>query len=211
MGHSAQVAQRAGPSRAEVTQGVEERLAASLYAYPGLRLEAVPAQFLRMPATPEGGTRVLRGGRLPEADDEAFDVIAALWREAGCRIEDAAGLDGRVLEAHDPGGYLVTVARHGLDDPILTVASPPLPTPFLDRGLLAGLLSGLAIGCLGPCVSRVGPSGPVAGLSSYWGWVPIFVLVVAGSLYFPETRRFGLGLAATGLLVGGTIAAVFSG
>jgi hypothetical protein len=170
----------------------------------------VPAQFLRAPESPAGGQRVLRGGRLPEGDDEVFDVVADLWRGAGCRVEDAAGLDGRLLAAYDPAGYVVTLARHGLDDPILTVASPPLPAPFMDRGLAAGLLAGLAVGCAGPCVARVGPSAIIPGLASYWGWVPLFLLVVGGSLYLPETRRFGAGLAASGLLIGITVAVIFS-
>lgn len=189
---------------------MEQRLAATVHAYPGLRVEPLPAQFLRAPETPPGGQRVLRGGRLPEGDDEVFEVVGELWREAGCRVEDAVGLDGRLLEARDPAGYVVTLARHGLQDPILTVASPPFPVPFLDRGLLAGLGAGLATGCLGPCVARVGPSTIVPGLSSVWGWVPLFLLIAGGSLYLPETRRFGIGLAAGGLLIGVTVAAMFA-
>ncbi|WP_433360641.1 hypothetical protein ACQPZX_27080 [Actinoplanes sp. CA-142083] len=197
-------------SRSEATRGVEQRLTATVHAYPGLRVEAVPAQFLRMPLAHSGGRRVLRGGRLPEADDEVFEVIAELWRDAGCQVTDGPGEDGRLLQVEDADGYVISLARHGLDDPILTVASPAFPAPFLDRGLAAGLMAGGAVGCLGPCVAKVGPSAIIPGLSSYWGWVPIFVLVLAGSLWFPETRRFGIGLAITGTLIGVTISAVFS-
>jgi hypothetical protein len=209
--HSAQVAQTAGPSRAAATEGVRQRLDTTLHAYPGLRLEPVPVQFLRSPETPPGGHRILRGGRLPDGDDEVFEVVAELWREAGSRVEDVAGLDGRILEAHDLAGYVVTLARHGLDDPILTVASPPIPVPFLDRGLLLGLATGLAVGCLGPCAAQVGPSAVAPFLASYWGWLPLFALIVGCCLWFPETRRFGAGLAVTGALVGITIAVIFSG
>jgi hypothetical protein len=197
-------------SRAEATQGVEERLAATLQAYPGLSLAAVPAQFLRMPVSEAGGQRVLRGGRLTEADDEVFDVVAELWRSSGCLITDGATPDGRLLQAEDPAGYFVSVARYGLEDPILTVASPAFPAPFIDRGLAAGLIAGTVAGCVGPCVAKVGPSAVIPGLASYWGWLPIFALVVAGSVWFPETRRFGIGLGINGTLIGVTIAAIFS-
>jgi hypothetical protein len=90
------------------------------------------------------------------------------------------------------------------------VASPAFPAPFLDPGLAAGLAAGAGVGCLGPCVAKVGPSAIIPGLASYWGWVPIFALVLAGSLWFPETRRFGIGLAVTGTLIGVTISAIFS-
>jgi hypothetical protein len=197
-------------SRSEAALGVEQRLAATVQAYPGLRMEAVPAQFLRMPASHRGGRRVLRGGRLPEADDEVFAAVAELWRDAGCQVTDGPTGDGRLLRAEDSAGYVVSLVRHGPDDPVLTVASPAFPAPFLDRGLGAGLLAGGAAGGLGPWVCKVGPSAIVPGLASYWGWVPIFALVLAGTLWFPETRRFGIGLAITGTLIGVTIAAVFS-
>ncbi|MFF5297504.1 hypothetical protein [Paractinoplanes globisporus] len=197
--------------RAEAARGVSQRLAATVEAYPGLRVVPVPAQFLRMPSdSSAGGQRVLRGGRLPEADDEVFEVVGELWRSAGSLVTDAATPDGRVLSATDPAGYVISLARYGIDDPVLTVASPPFPAPFLDRGLAAGLLAGVGVGCLGPCVARVGPSEVIPGLASYWGWVPIFALVVIGSLWFPETRRFGIGLAATGLIIGVAVAAIFS-
>ncbi|GIM89096.1 hypothetical protein [Paractinoplanes toevensis] len=204
--------QRAGPSRAEVTQGVNERLDATLHAYPGLRLEVVPAQFLRTPET-TSGIRILRGGRLPEAGDEVFEVVAELWRDAGAHVEDAAGLDGRLLVAQDQAGYVISLVRHSGDDPILTVASPPIPQPFLDRGLVAGLSAGLGAGCLGPCVSTVVPSAVIPALVgahlTYWAWVPLFLLVAGGSLYFPETRRFGTGMVIGGVLVGLPIVAMF--
>jgi hypothetical protein len=192
---------------------VADRLDATVDAYPGLLVEPIPAQFLRRPAG-EAGYRVLRGGHLPDLGDaalEVFEVVAELWRDADCQVDDAAGLDGRLLTVHDPDGYLITLSRQGEDDPILTVASPPLPSPFIDRGLLAGLLAGLGAGCLGPCVSSVGVSALAPALSSYWGWLPLFLLVAVGSVYLPETRRFGAGLLLSGLLVGVTIAAVFSG
>ena len=197
-------------SRAEATQGVQERLAATVQAYPGLRVEPVPAQFLRMPASHTSGQRVLRGGRMPEADDEVFEVAAERWRSAGCLVTDGATPEGRLMQAEDPAGYVISIARHGLDEPILTVASPAFPSPFVDRGLAAGLLAGAGVGCLGPCVARVGPSAVIPGLASYWGWLPLFLLVVGGSLWFPETRRFGIGLAVTGTLIGITISVIFS-
>lgn len=190
-----------------------ERLQATVYAYPGLLVEPIPAQFLRRPAG-EAGYRVLRGGRLPDLGDaalEVFEMVAELWQDAGCEVDDATGLDGRLLTVRDPDGYLLTLARHGEDDPILTVASPLLPSPFVDRGLLVGLLAGLGTGCLGPCVSSVGVSAVAPALSSYWGWLPLFLLVAGVSLYLPETRRFGAGLLISGLAIGMTVAVVFSG
>jgi len=199
-------------SRADAARGVAERLETTVYAFPGLRVEPIPAQFLRRPVG-EAGYRVLRGGRLPDlgdAADEVFETTAELWRDAGCQVDDASGPDGRLLTVDDPAGYRLTLARHGEDDPVLTVASPPLPSPFIDRGLLAGLVAGLGVGCLGPCVASVGASAVAPALSSYWGWVPLFVLVVAGSLYLPETRRFGAGLLLGGAVVGATVAVIFS-
>jgi hypothetical protein len=153
---------------------------------------------------------VLRGGRLPEADDEVFEVVADLWRAAGCQVTDGPTAQGRLLQVEDSGGYVISLTRHDLDDPILTVASPAFPAPFLDPGLAAGLLAGVGVGCFGPCVSKVGPSAVIPGLASYWGWAPVFALMLAGSLWFPETRRFGIGLAVTGTLIGVTVAAFFS-
>jgi hypothetical protein len=208
------VAQKAGLTRAEATRGVAGRLEATVAAYPGLRVATVPAQFLRDPSPPAAGRRLLRGGRLPEAGGEVFDVVADLWRHAGGEVEDTTGLDGRMLLVRDPDGYLITLARHGADDPILTVASPAVPSGFLDRGLVAGLLSGLAAGCLGPCVTTVVPKSifpALAGVHAlFWAWVPLFVLVAGGCLYLPETRRFGAGLLITGALLGITVATVFS-
>jgi hypothetical protein len=247
------------PGRAEATRGVEERLAATLHAYPGLHLDPIPAQFLRVPETVEppnsmpgnggvrtgaypgargprepaspglavpsvarffggGGQRVLRGGHLRDlggdAAAEAYDVIRDLWESAGCPVDDLTGLDGRMLIVHDPAGYLVTVTRRGDDDPILTVASPPIASEFLERGLLAGLLSGLLFGCGGPCVASVGPMTmfpAMVGLSAtYWGWVPLFALVAGVTLWRPETRRFGAGLLVAGVLVGFTVAGIVS-
>jgi hypothetical protein len=277
------------PARTEAVRGVEERLAATLHAYPGLRLDPIPAQFLRVPETgapPQyprspgaawssssgpgnlgpggfqpgegwsgsagrggvragafpgtpgsreaespglvmpsiarffggGGHRVLRGGHLRDlggdAAAEAYDLIRELWESAGCPVDDVTGLDGRMLVVHDPAGYLITVTRHGGDDPILTVASPPIASQFLERGLLAGLLSGLLFGCGGPCVSSVGPMTmfpAMVGLSAtYWGWVPLFALVVGVTLWRPETRRFGAGLLVAGALVGFTVAGIVS-
>lgn len=219
MRHSAQVAQSSGLSRADAVRGVEERLATTVHAYPGLRHEAIPAQFLRLPdfADAEGGQRVLRGGRLPDvgdAADDVFEVVGELWQHAGCRVEDAAGLDGRMLVVHDPGGYLITLVRHEADEPILTVASPPLPVPYLDRGLLAGLAAGLGAGCLGPCVASVGPSAVLPELAGAhfgrWAWIPLFLLVASVCLYLPDTRRFGAGLLAGGGVVGLTVATIFA-
>ncbi len=207
--------QHGAPSRAEATLGVEQRVAATLHAWPGLRLVPIPAQFLRAPAD---GPRVLRGGHLPDlgdAADEVFDVVRDLWQGAGCRVTDASGLDGRLLTVHDPAGYLLTLARHAGDDPILTVASPPAATPWLVRALLTGLLSGVGVGCFGPCLSSVVPMAAVpslAGLSApYWGWVPLWLLIGAGSVWRPETRRFGAGLLAGGAVVGVMVAGIFSG
>lgn len=208
------MAQKAGWSRAEATQGVEQRLAATVAAV-GQPVDSIPAQFLRVPDVPgdPGGRRILRGGRLPEGDDDLFAAVAELWREAGCRVSDHAGLDGRLLVVDDPAGYRLTLARHEADDPILTVASPPLPVPYLDRGLVAGVAAGLAIGCLGPCVSSVGPSAVFPALAGAhagrWGWAPLFLLVVAVTLYLPETRRFGAGLLVAGGLLGAAVASIF--
>jgi hypothetical protein len=206
------VAQRVRAGQAEVTQGVKQRLETTLHAYPGLRLDPVPAQFLRTPET-TSGIRILRGGRLPAAGDEVFEVVAELWRDAGCHVEDAAGLDGRLLIVQDPAGYVIALVRHSGDDPILTVASPPVPQPFLDRGLVAGLSAGLSAGCLGPCLSTVIPSAAFPALTrahlTYWAWLPLFLLVAGGSLYFAETRRFGTGLIIGGVLIGLPVAALF--
>jgi hypothetical protein len=207
------VVQRAGLSRAEVTQGVQQRLDATLHAYSGLHLEPVPAQFLRKPPT-TAGIRILRGGRLPEAGDEAFDVIAELWRHAGGQVEDASGLDGRLLVAQDPAGYVISLARHDGEAPILTVASPAIAAPYLDRGLLAGIGAGFAVGCLGPCATTIIPSAALPALAdthaTYWAWLPLFLLIAGGSIYFPDTRRFGVGLLIAGVLVGLPIATMFS-
>jgi hypothetical protein len=212
MRHSAQVAQRTGPTRAEVTRGVQERLETTLHAYPGLRLEPVPAQFLRRPDTP-AGVRVLRGGRLPQAGDEAYEVIAELWRHAEAVVSDADGPDGRLLVAEDAAGYVISLARHDGAEPILTVASPAVAAPYFDRGLVAGLLAGLAFGCVGPCLTTLVPSALIPALAgaraTYWAWVPLFLLVAGGSLWLPESRRFGLGLLVAGVLVGLPVALTF--
>ena len=208
-----------GLSRTEVARGVEERLDTTLHAYPGLRVDPIPAQFLRLPdaAVADGGQRVLRGGRLPDVGDAADDVfaeVAELWRHAGCRVEEAAGLDGRLLVMHDPAGYLLTLARHEDDDPILTVASPAMAVPYLDRALLGGLATGLGVGCLGPCVSSVAPRALFPALAGahavLWGWIPLFLLVSALCVYLPDTRRFGAGLLVGGGLVGVTVVVIFS-
>jgi hypothetical protein len=197
-------------TRALATRGVRERLEVTVQAYPGLRLEPVPAQFLREPRTASGRRRVTRGGRLPEAGDELFEVVGDLWREAGSLVTDVATPDGRQFEATDPAGYVISLARYGIDEPVLSVASPQFPAPLLDRGLTAGLIAGAAVGCLGPCVARIGPSKAIPALASYWGWAPLFVLIAGGSLWMPETRRFGIGLAVTGTIIGLTVAVVLS-
>jgi hypothetical protein len=197
-------------TRAAATRGVQERLAATVQAYPGLRLEPAPASYLRAPKTEPGGQRVTRGGRLPEADDEVFEVVGDLWRSAGSLVTDTATPDGRQFEATDPAGYVISLARYGIDEPVLSVASPQFPAPLLDRGLSAGLLAGAGMGCLGPCVARIGPSETLPWLASYWGWVPLFVLIAGGSLWMPDTRRFGIGLAITGTIIGLTVALVLS-
>jgi hypothetical protein len=202
------VAQRTGPTRAEVTKGVNQRLDTTLHAYPGLHLEPVPAQFLRNPETPSG-VRVLRGGRLPGAGDDVFDVIAELWRESGCHVVDTGGL----LLVEDPDGYVISLFRPEGEAPILTVASPAIPAPYLDRGLVAGLLAGLAFGCLGPCLTTLVPSALIPALAgskaTYWAWLPLFALVAGGSLYLPDSRRFGIGLLIAGVLVGLPVALTF--
>lgn len=243
------------PGRGEAVQGVEQRLAATLQAYPGLRLDPIPVQFLRLPeaagpsgpkvragaypgargprqdetpglAVPSafasffggGGHRVLRGGHLRdlggEAAGEAYELIRELWESSGCPVDDVGGLDGRMLIVHDPAGYLITVTGQGDEDPILTVASPPIASRFLERGLLAGVLSGLTIGCVGPCVAGVGPVTMFPGMvglnGAYWGWVPLFLLVTGVTLGRPETRRFGVGLLVGGALVGFTVAGIVS-
>jgi hypothetical protein len=206
------------PSRAEATQGVEQRVAATLHAYPGLRLVPIPAQFLRIPQAAAGsGQRVLRGGSLPglgDAAGEVFEVVRDLWRGAGCRVEEDTGPDSRLLIVHDPAGYLLTLVGHGDDDPVLTVASPPPAAQFADRALLAGLLSGIGLGCFGPCATTVLPVAAMPALAGagapYWGWVPLYLLVGVGSLWWPETRKFGAGLLAGGAVVGGTVAGIFS-
>jgi hypothetical protein len=207
------------PSRAEATHGVEQRVAATLHAYPGLRLVPIPAQFLRLPPAAAGAApRVLRGGSLPDlggAAGEVYEVVRDLWRDAGCRVEEDTGPDGRLLIVHDPAGYLLTLVQHGGDDPVLTVASPPPATRFAGRALPAGLLGGVGLGCLGPCGSAVLPVAAMPELAGaaapYWGWVPLYLLVGVGSLCWPETRRFGAGLLAGGAIVGGAVAGFFSG
>ena len=210
------------PTRAAATRGVEQRLAATVDAYPGLDVEPVPAQFVRIPdtagvvASSPRGRRVLRGMRLPAyAADEVYSLFADLWRQAGCEVRDVSGADGRLLVVYDPDGYLLTLAQLEERDPMLTVASPPLAPAVVDRGLLAGLAGGLVAGCLGPCVSAVGPLAAfpsLAGLAApFWGWVPLFLLIGVGSLLWPETRRFGAGLLISGATVGGAVAAVFGG
>jgi hypothetical protein len=207
----------AGPTRAEATHGVEQRVAATLHAFPGLRLVPIPAQLLHLAEGTAGGSRVVRGGHLPDlggAADEVYEVVRDLWSGAGCRIEDVAGPDGRHLIVYDPGGYLLTLTRRGDDDPVLTVASPPAAAPLFDRALLAGLLSGLGLGCLGPCVTSVVPMAmpSLAGTGApYWGWVPLYLLIGLGSLWIPETRKFGAGLLASGAIVGSAVAGIFSG
>lgn len=197
--------------RAEATEGVEQRLETTLHALPGLRLAPVPPSRLTSPPTREG-VRVLRGGRLPELGeltDEVYGVIRELWEQAGCRIEGY----GRTLVVHDPSGYVITLTQQPGDEPVLTVASPPIPARLVDPPLLAGLLGGLALGCVGPCAA-VGPMTlfpSLAGLSApFWGWVPLYLLIGVGSVWRPETRRFGAGLLVSGALVGISVAWVFS-
>jgi hypothetical protein len=225
-------------TRTEAVRGVRERIGATLHAYGEMQLIDIPAQFLRVPEpgrepehdAPSGNAfrdffglgaghpaRVLRGGRLPDLGglaDEVQDAVRELWEHAGCTVDDVAGLDGRLLIVHDPAGYLISLSRHADDDPILTVASPPLAPERLDRGFAAGLLSGTALGCLGPCAGSVVPSAAVPALAGmgilHWAWVPLFLLVTAGSLWQRETRRFGAGLLISGALFGITVAGIVS-
>ena len=208
------VGKTVGPTRAEAARGVEERLATTLHAHGGLELDRIPAQFLQAPpARPGEGPRLLRGGRLPHLGETAGQVCAdvrELWEHAGCRVEET----GDLLVLHDPAGYVITLTRHGDEDPVLTVASPPLPPQLVDRGLLAGLLAGVALGCGGPCAFSVGPMTAfpsLAGLAApFWAWVPLFLLVGGISVGRPETRRFGAGLLLSGAVVGATMAGVFA-
>ena len=208
------VRQTARPTRAEATRGVTERLATTLYAHPGLELIDIPAPFLQPPpARPGEGPRILRGGHLPHLGESVGEVYAAirdLWEQAGCRVEQS----GPLLVVRDPAGYLITLTRQGDDDPVLTVASPPLPPELIDRGLLAGLLAGLGLGCGGPCLFSVGPMTAfpsLAGLAApFWGWLPLFLLVGGISVWLPETRKFGAGLLVSGAVVGGTVASIFA-
>ncbi len=202
-------------SRSEVTRGVEQRLDTTLHAYPGLRLAPIPAALLKSPPT-RTGVRVLRGGHLPglgEHTGEVYDATRDLWEQAGCLIDDTTGPDGRILVVHDPTGYVITLSHHPGDDLMLTVASPPLPARLIDPPLLAGMLGGLALGCIGPC-SAVGPMTLFPALSGlaapFWGWIPLYLLLGVGSIWRPETRRFGAGLLASGALVGVTVAWIFS-
>ena len=202
-------------SRADATIGVEQRLETTLHAYPGLTLDPLPPLLLKAP--PAGsGQRIVRGGRLPglgEHTDDVYDATRELWEQAGCRVQDATGRDGRALVLLDPAGYVITLTPDPGDDPILTVASPPVPVRLVDPPLLAGLLGGLALGCVGPCAA-VGPMTAfpsLAGLAApFWGWVPLYLLIGVGSVWWPETRRFGAGLLVSGALVGATVAWVFS-
>jgi hypothetical protein len=200
-------------SRTTVTPGVEQRLEATLHALPGVRFERLPPALLR---SPPGGSRILRGGRLPGLGDHAaeiYDVTRDLWQQAGCRVDDTTSHDGRLLLVHDPAGYVITLIQFPGDDPVLTVASPPLRTRLIDPPLLAGLLSGLALGCIGPC-SAVGPMTVFSSLAGsavpFWGWVPLYLLIGLGSVWRPETRRFGAGLLTSGAAVGIVVAWVFS-
>ena len=191
-------------SRAEATRGVEQRLAATLHAYPGLHAVPIPEYLLT--ERPPGGERVLRGGRLVDLGDtagEVFDTVAELWEHAGCQVRR----DGRRLVAEDPAGYLITLAGDG--DPILTVASPPVAAHLVDRGLLAGLAAGAGIGCVAPCLFRIGPLASVPTLA-LWAWIPLYLMIAGGTIWLPETRRFGLGLLITGALFGVTVAVVFA-
>ncbi|GAA0488116.1 hypothetical protein Ade02nite_12410 [Paractinoplanes deccanensis] len=205
-----------GLSRAEATRGVEQRLDATLHAHAGLRLAPIPPALLRPPPGP--GARILRGGHLPHLGETAGDVyddIRHLWEESGCRVEDRAGPDGRVLVVHDPAGYVITLTHPPGDaDPTLTVASPRVPAEMIDRGLLAGLLSGIALGCGGPCLFSAGPMTAfpsLAGLAApFWGWIPLYLLVGVGSAWLPESRKFGLGLLAGGAVVGISVAGIFA-
>ncbi|MFF5077006.1 hypothetical protein ACFY36_08135 [Actinoplanes sp. NPDC000266] len=204
-----------GLSRAAATRGVEQRLEATLHAHAGLRLVPLPTAFLRPPPGP--GARILRGGHLPDLGDTAdtiYDEIRHFWEESGCRVEDGPGPDGRVLVVHDPAGYVITLTHlPGDADPTLTVASPRVPAEVIDRGLLAGLLAGIALGCGGPCLCSLGPMTAfpsLAGLSApYWGWVPLYLLIGA-SAWLPETRKFGAGFLAAGAVVGVSVAGIFS-
>ncbi len=196
-----------------MTPGVEQRLETTLHALPGVRYEPLPTALLK---PPPGGSRILRGGRLPGLGEHAADVYDAtheLWQQSGCRVDDSVGRDGRVLVVHDPAGYVITLTQFPGDDPVLTVASPPLQARLIDPALLAGLLGGLALGCVGPCAA-VGPMSVFSSLAGsavpFWAWVPLYLLIGVGSVWRPETRRFGAGLLAGGAAVGILVAWVFS-
>lgn len=185
-------------TRTEAERGTEERLAATVHACPGLELVPVPSYLL----LDDPGGRVARGGRMLS---EHLGEIADLWEHAGCRVRRS----DRGLIAEDPAGYRIEVR-----DDLLLVVSPPVAPQLIDRSLLAGLASGLGVGCLGPCVFSVGPLAAfpsLAGLAApIWAWIPLFLLVSAGCLALPETRRFGTGLLISGALLGTTVAVVFS-
>lgn len=191
-------------SRADATRGAEQRLAATVQACPGLTIVPIPDHLLT--ERPPGGERVLRGGRLPDlgdAADEVFTGIAELWEHAGCRVDRT----GHRLVVEDPAGYWITLAGPG--DPVLTVASPPVAAQLVDRAVLAGVAAGAGLGCLGPCLFRIGPLASFPALA-LWAWVPLFLMVGGGSLWLPETRRFGIGLLISGAVLGTTVAVVFA-
>ncbi|MBU2668489.1 hypothetical protein KOI35_33750 [Actinoplanes bogorensis] len=190
-----------GLSRAEVTEGVDVRLETTLHAYEGMVLIPIPPALLKAPPT-HAGVRILRGGRVTGLGD-AYEATRHVWE--GCRIEGA----GRTLVVHDPYGYVITLTQQPGDDPILTVASPPIPARLIDPPLLAGLLSGLALGCIGPCFA-MGPMRLFPSAAFFWAWVPLYLLIGGGAVWRPETRRFGLGFLASGALVGITVAWFFS-
>jgi hypothetical protein len=115
-----------GIGRRAAVRGVRERLDGLVC---GRRAVFVPAQFLRSP----GGRRAIAGVRLLGFTPGSEDALAAAWSAAGYPVSDQRAVDGRLLTARDPAGYLLTLAQAADADPILTVTSPSLQRSGLRR------------------------------------------------------------------------------
>ena len=208
---------------AELGQGVEQRLAATVHAFGGPQVIAGPLPWPPMPAGALAGLppgrRAQQGVVLhPVPGADLFAIAAGFWQQGGCHVGETAGAFGRTLVGHDPAGYLLALEQRG-DTTILAVASPPGFRRDHHLGLGIGL--GVLVAAPGPCLSvsaalRPTPEadGAASGLVSPWLWLPVLLVLAAFLITMPGTRRFGTGLligtATTGIIVSGTCTAMIT-
>ncbi|BFU42175.1 hypothetical protein [Krasilnikovia sp. MM14-A1004] len=199
--------------------GVEQRMAAVLRDCPGVMAIPLPPARLKqeaMLAPATAGNRVRAGAiAVNVPPEQAFAAVALHCQRTGYEITDATGMDGRLLIARDPAGFVVTLHQQAAEAPILIVASPVQPGLSTSGRIWAGVATGAAAGFFAPCIAGLSPLSDLphlVGLDAPWfAWVPFFALAVLGLLIHPTSRWFGTGVLIGGSVVGITMASICSG